>query len=45
MPKAKPDQEEMTEKFNQFLGKFYEKDLMKASNEGKPLIIDFKTLD
>ena len=45
MPKEKVSHEELVEKFNGFLEKVYSKDLAKASNEGKPLVIDFKKLD
>jgi replicative DNA helicase Mcm len=38
-------QEELVEKFNEFLEKAYKKDLVKASNEGNPLVIDFVKLD
>jgi replicative DNA helicase Mcm len=45
MVKAKINKEEMAEKFNEFLDKFYKKGLAKASNDGKPLIVDFNNID
>ncbi|NIO21288.1 MAG: AAA family ATPase [Candidatus Aenigmarchaeota archaeon] len=36
--------EELVAKFNEFLEKVYKKELMKASNEGRPLVIEFSKL-
>ena len=45
MAKEKITHEELVAKFNEFLEKVYKKGLTKASNEGKPLVIDFNKLD
>lgn len=45
MAKEKITHEELVAKFNGFLEKAYKKELTKASNEGNPLVIDFKKLD
>jgi DNA replicative helicase MCM subunit Mcm2 (Cdc46/Mcm family) len=45
MAKEKITHEELVAKFNEFLEKVYKKELTKASNEGKPLVIEFKKLD
>jgi len=41
----KAKHEELVAKFNEFLEKAYRKELMKASNEGKPLVMDFQKVD
>ncbi|MEE9323789.1 MAG: minichromosome maintenance protein MCM [Candidatus Aenigmarchaeota archaeon] len=45
MAKEKITHEELVAKFNEFLEKVYKKGLTKASNEGKPLVIEFRKLD
>lgn len=45
MAKEKSTKEKTVAKFNEFLDNVYKKDLAKASNEGKPLVIDFPKLD
>jgi len=45
MAKAKMTREEMVEKFNEFVDKFYKKELAKAANDGSPLVINFDVID
>lgn len=40
----KEKHEELVAKFNEFLEKVYKKELMKASNEGNPLVIEFSKI-
>ncbi|MEM5872094.1 MAG: MCM family protein, partial [Candidatus Aenigmatarchaeota archaeon] len=41
----KSKREELIEKFNEFLDRYYNKELVEAANEGKPLVISFEKLD
>ncbi len=45
MPKNELANEELLAKFGKFIEKIYKKELIKASNEGEPLVIDFTELD
>ncbi|MCK5023885.1 MAG: ATP-binding protein, partial [Candidatus Aenigmarchaeota archaeon] len=45
MSKEKVTREQLVSKFNSFIDKVYKKELTKASNRGKPLVINFKKMD